>query len=215
MKRTPIVLLILLALPLLLYFLVYSFSDPVFEKFPYAYKQDSTYYELPAYRFPAYKEGTFDLQELDDKIKLVSFFDQRDGLPTKVLNGHLKRIYDNITDADFIEILSIHFGPDSLLGSYVDSLVQEEEIDIAKWHFVQADSLGANELAEAIGVSELKLRSQQAPFKPFTVQAVSLVDRDNKVRKYYMGTDLGEVKKINEDLWSLIRMEYPEYSVKQ
>jgi len=82
-------------------------------------------------------------------------------------------------------------------------------IEADKWAFVHGPRAEVFKLgAEAFRMPEFVGKSLDT--KPFTPQSIALIDKEGRIRKYYPGTDLGQVRIITDDLRTLIVMEYPE-----
>lgn len=203
---TTIVTALVLIVPPVLFIAFRYVSTQVFTEFPYQYRiaeNDTIYYEMSPFTFTDVKGDSVSEEILEDKIAVISFFSQGDTRKTKVLNGNLRRVYKNIIDADFIKMVSIQYGLDSM-QTYVDSM----DVNADKWHFLAGDKQGVSVLAKDMGMEEFALLN--TPNQSFTAQKVALIDREGKVRNYYYGTDLGAIKTLNEDIRALILMEYPE-----
>ncbi|MEM8899288.1 MAG: hypothetical protein AAGC85_14340 [Bacteroidota bacterium] len=203
---TTIVTALVLIVPPTLFVAFRYVSTQVFAEFPYQYKvagNDTTYYEISPFTFQNVEGDSISEDILQDKIAVVSFFSTGDKLKTKVLNGNLRRVYKNVVDADFISMVSIHYGLDSI-QAYVDSM----NVNADKWRFFVGDKQEVSTLALGMGMEEFS--QLNTPNQSFTAQKVALIDRDGKVRNYYYGTDLGEIKTLNEDIRALILLEYPE-----
>ncbi len=204
-----LILFVLFVLPLLVYFLFKSLSRPVFQSFPYAFSLDSAtgdtlYHELPPFTFTDPEGKTFTREDMRGKIWIVSFFSEQDRRLSLVLNGNLRWVYENIEDADFASILSVHVTDSLPLSArYIDSM----KVAPDKWKFVNASREAMFSLGkEAFRMEELRGKSPDDP--PFTVKMIALVDKAGRVRKYVYGTDLVGIRELNEGIRALWLLEY-------
>lgn len=206
--KTGIILFILFVLPLTLYFLFRNSTTAQFEPVPRAYtilnNGDSLFHKLPIFSFIDQKGNVFDRERMLGNIYILSFMSLEDTLKTKILNSNLKRIHDNIEEGANIRIVSIHMDSTSLVD-YAATM----EINPDRWAFVYGRKAEVYRIAkDAFHMPEFASMDSTSP--PFTPLTVALIDKEGNVRKYYPGTDLGQIRPITDDLRSLIVMEYPE-----
>ena len=216
-KQQAATLVAILLVPLVLYFVFREISHPVFNSVPFQYRMeasgDSSLYELE--NLPAFHVDGKPLSSTDfeDKILLIDFFSLSDTLRTTVLHGNLQRVYDNIRDTDYIRMFSINTG-DTINSDLVDYAADFEPYGDT-WQVLWMDSTSVRQTALAqLGIQEVRkwydLKARNKEFPEFTSQTLALLDKEGKVRKYFVATDLGEIKRINEDLRALTVLEYPE-----
>ncbi len=216
-KIQAAVLVAILVLPLVFYFVFKAISYPVFDSVPFQYRVneagDSLVYtleELPAY----YLNGeSVEFEDFKDKILLIDFFSLEDTLRTTVLHGNLQRVYNNIRDTEYIRMLSIYTG-----DTIRPELVQYGEEFASygdSWQILWMDSAAVRRVGvKNLGIQEFAkwytLKKEEKTFPEFTSQTIALLDKEGKVRQYFEATDLGVIKRINEDLRALTVLEYPE-----
>lgn len=194
-------------LPLLLYFIFANFSTPQFAAVPKQFKiseaGDTIYYGISSLPLIDQDGNAFDLEDFKGKITLISFMTERDTLITKIVNAHLQLVFENFKEGSNLRVLSMNLDSTSL-AEYVVS----REIDQAGWTFAHGDPEAVFTLArDKIGIEDYQNKEFNTPM---TARAVALVDKKGIVRKYYPGTDLAIYKNVNEDLRTLLRLEYPE-----
>lgn len=209
------ILLIALVLPLALLAFIYLGTKQEFEGVPIQYDiqdGDTVVHTLPVFSFVNTKGETITQDDLQGKIVLMSFFsvdgDSLSQTKTKVLFGNLMRTYENVDwekDPPFL-FVSVNTG-DSL--AVVRAFAARQESEPEHWWF-----LGGNqEDVIRLGGKGLRLPefTHATPgFQPFTSQRAALIDMEGRVRKYYVATDLQEERGIQEDLITLLRIDYPE-----
>ena len=216
-KQQAATLVAILLVPLVLYFVFREISHPVFNSVPFQYRVeasgDSNIYTLQD--FPAqHLNGTpLTSSEYSDRILLIDFFSLADTLRTTVLHGNLQRVYDNIRDTDYIRMFSICTG-DTINSDLIDYAADFESYGDT-WQVLWMDTASVRQTALGqLGIQEVgkwyDLRARNKEFPEFTSQTLALLDKKGRVRKYFVATDLGEIKRINEDLRALTVLEYPE-----
>ncbi len=202
----PVVLIIILVLPLLAFLFFRFFSTQVYRSIPYVFdvvEGDTVHYKVPTFSLTDISGRQISHKDVEDNITIISFFDRKYGLGTKVLNGNLKRVYRNVEETDFIKLLSVSLDT-SELSSYVDSM----DVSSNTWLFLQGDTSEVIRLAEGIGFSKFKenlLKNEVSGSNE-----VAVIDKKGMVRYHFIGTDLADIKKLNEELRALVLLEYPE-----
>ncbi|MEM6631182.1 MAG: hypothetical protein AAF694_15985 [Bacteroidota bacterium] len=215
-KIQAILLILILVIPPILYFLFREISHPIFLTVPYQYHVsetgDSLAFELDS--LPGtYIDGTpISFASHEGNILLIDFFSLKDTLRTTVLHGNLERVYDNIKDAGYIQMLSINTA-DTLNSELLEYAEKYESYGDA-WQILWMDSAAVrNTGVDQLGIEEFskwyEFMEKEGKFPEFTSQTIALVDKAGKVRQYFVATDLGQIKRINEDLRALTVLEYP------
>ena len=194
-------------LPLFLYFLFAFFSTPSFSSVPKQYKisttGDTTFFSISNLPLVDQEGNVFNLQDFKGKITLLSFMTERDTLITKIVNAHLQFVFENFKEGSNLSVLTINLDSTSL-SNYAAS----RELDQIGWTFAHGDPEEIYAVAkDKIGIEDYQNKDFNLPL---TARQIALVDKDGLVRKYYAGTDLAIYKNINEDLRTLLRLEYPE-----
>ncbi len=215
--RSPLtrpILLIALLLPLGLLALLYLGGEQKFDRVPFAYdiqNGDTVFHTLPVFSFTRPNGTEVSEKDFQGKITLLTFFAVGDDYQSKttVLFGNLMRTYENVDweMAPPFQFASINTG-DSLAA--IQAFQAGMEADPENWWLLYHDSqeMVLKVGRDALDIPELKGKSDG--FRPVTSQVAVLIDREGRVRKYYYATDLQEERKIQEDLITLLRVDYPE-----
>lgn len=216
-KQQAATLVAIIVVPLVLYFVFREVSHPIFNSVPFQYRVDtsgdSSLYALEEFPAQHLDGNPVNSAEFKDKILLIDFFSLSDTLRTTVLHGNLQRVYDNIRDTDYIRMLSINTG-DTINSDLID-YAEDFESYGDTWQVLWMDTSSVRQTALGqLGIQEVRkwydLRARNKEFPEFTSQTLALLDKEGKVRQYFVATDLGEIKRINEDLRALTVLEYPE-----
>ncbi len=207
------ILLIVLLLPLLVFGFMYKFTEQNFERLPFEYdlveNGDTVFHRIPDDVFNDVSGETFTSEDLKGNLVFIDFFSVReDSLKlTTVLHGNLRRTYNNIMwDREpAIRFISINTGDDL---DEIEAHRASLEAEAPGWRFVTVSAEDLQRLGDAFQIPAF---GKWSPGNPgFTAQTVPFLDKEGFVRKYFVGTDLAEERKMQEDIISIFRMEYPE-----
>ncbi len=212
-RRAVWILLLVLALPIAVFLFMYNFTQQNFTRLPYEHdlieNGDSVFHRIPDVVFTDLNGRSFPASELEGNLVFLDFFTLRqDSLKlTAVLHGNLKRTHDNVMweRNPPIRFVSISTG-DQLeeLQAHASSL----EAEAPGWQIVTVSQEDLLRLGDAFQIPDF---SKQMPGQqPFTSQTVVFLDKEGYARKYFTGTDLAEERKMQEDLITLFRLEYPD-----
>jgi hypothetical protein len=217
-SSTKIILVLILVVPLVIVAFLYFFSSPVYQKVPFVYQQtaagDSTYRTLPDSLVLVKLNGdTLRSADLRGKMLLLNFFSTQDDSASRrtVLHGNVKRTYDNVSWEDRPEILFLSISTGDSLADLLtyEKRMEAEEVDAEFWPIVYADQEMVYRLGgEALGFPRLEQLGPE--FAPYTDFNIALIDKEGRLRSYFVGTNLGEERKIQETLVALWRLEYAD-----
>jgi|GEM_PF-3483407 len=215
-KRGQIwVLLGMFILPIALYFLFMSVTRPVFAPVAMQYSitdtGDSILQKVSDFTLIDQNGKPFTRKDMEGYIYYISFFSLQDTLAAKMINGGLYKVYDNARDAEMVRFLSITTQAENdrieRLKRYADSI----GVTSPKWIFASApDSVVRSIATEGLRFDELDYTKNHNQGKLFPTPMVAYIDKLGRVRNYYVVTSLSEARKMNQDLWALLRLEYQE-----
>lgn len=211
---TKVIIFITFIVPGLIFAFLYLGTEQVFEDFPYEYhliqEGDTVFHTYPSFSFQDLDGNVLGPDELKKHICIVSFFSVHDDSMkrTTVLNGNLRRVYDNIEwekDPPF-RFIAVNMG-----DSLSDILAYEKklEVDRQHWTIVRGSQEDIYRLATQGFVIDDFVRKRPGD-APFTGQTIAFVDKEGFVRRYFVATDLGQERKMQEDLIAILRLVYPE-----
>ncbi|NOK86073.1 MAG: hypothetical protein GFH27_549397n21 [Chloroflexi bacterium AL-W] len=218
MKRgrnaTAWILLLVLAFPLVMFFFLYYFTEQNFDSVPFQYdlveNGDTVYHRMPdGILFTDLEGNQFLSEDLAGNLVFVDFFTVREDSQklTTVLHGNLERTYRNVLwERDpAIRFLSVSTGDDpEELRAHAEALGAVSP----GWRMVTVSQEDLYRMGEAFQIPAFGRRKAGDP--AFTSQTVTYLDKSGRVRNYYTGTDLQEERKIQEDIVTLFRLEYPD-----
>lgn len=198
--------------PVVIYLYLYNFSRPVRENVPFVYQVengDSTIRELPEFNLYNLAGEEVSKSDLLGKISFVSFFSLKEDTLTKVLHGNLQRTYKNLNWEREPNLRFIHINTGDSLSDIESYLDKMKEVDPRYWITLRgADSVIHEFAGKALDLPKFRTASTE-PYQ-LTSQYVGLFDKEGRLRKFYIGTDLAHERKMQEDIIALMRMEYPE-----
>jgi len=210
------ILLITLLLPLGFYFFLYTGTQQKFEHVPYSYKiksGDTVFHRLPAFDLVRTDQQSITDQDVESYISIICFFAVGDDADKKttVLFGNLQRIYDNV-DWEMnppFRFVAINTGDSaSLAAAFEAKRTRETKVEPEKWWTLTGEQADVAAIGKSMGLEDFAYKD--SVYRPFTSQVAALVDKEGRVRKLYVATDLQEERKIQEDLITLLRLDYPE-----
>lgn len=212
-RRAVWILLLVLALPIAVFLFMYNFTKQNFTGLPYEYdlieNGDTVFHRVPDIVFTDLEGRSFPASELEGNLVFLDFFTLRqDSLKlTAVLHGNLKRTYDNVMweRNPPIRFVSVSTGDQAEeLLAHAQSLGAEAP----GWQLVTVSPEDLQKLGDAFQIPDFS--KQKIGEQPFTSQVVVFLDKKGFARKYFTGTDLAEERKMQEDLITLFRLEYPD-----
>ncbi|MEZ4772241.1 MAG: hypothetical protein R3D00_03595 [Bacteroidia bacterium] len=204
----PVILIGVFVVPLLVYLFLFVGTKQQFSRVPYVYKimenGDSLVYSLPVFHVKNVAGDSISTETLLGNICIIGFFSPKgDHLTNTAFIGNLKRTFDNIAWEKSPDIRFVLFSEEDAsadLKAFTDSL----GLNPQHWLFLS----GSKETIEKIAVDGLGVPDFKQSLQPFTASTVVLTDKEGKVRKQYVATDLVEERKIQEDLITLLRLDY-------
>ncbi|RMG74999.1 MAG: hypothetical protein D6722_01660 [Bacteroidetes bacterium] len=211
---TRLILVLILFIPVALLILFYKGVDHRFDRVPFQYdiveNGDTAFHALPDFAFIDLQGDSVHRADLANTILFLSFFAvEDDGLDrTTVLMGNLQRIFDNIEwELDPpVRFVSINTG-DSLAA--IQAFAEARAHDAEHWWLLSGNPADADRIG-GTSLNFPEFARWEAGNPAFTSQTVALIDKSGRVRKYYVATDLQEERKMQEDLITLLRLDYPE-----
>lgn len=215
-------LIVVVAFPLLIYFMVKFGSTAHFERLPHQYSLSATgdtiYHNMPDFAFTDQEGNSFTRSDMAGDVYIVSFFDGMEEIHVTeksdrynfLLMPNLKKVYDNAKEAPMVKLLSISTSPETDSLPVLQFWSEKYGGDSDKWVFAK----GSIEDVWNIGLNTFSMKEFMERTRnkgPFTARAIALVDKEGRVRKYYEGTnDFGIEKQLFEDLRALLTLEYKE-----
>lgn len=204
----PAILIGVFVVPLLVYFFLFVGTKQQFNRVPYVYKimenGDTLHYSLPVFHVKNIAGDIVSTETLLGNICIIGFFSaEGDHLTNTALIGNLKRTFDNVAWEQSPDIRFVLFSVEDTTGR-LDVIADSLGLDPRYWQFLSGSPETINKIAiDGLGIPDFAQSAQ-----PSTASTVVLTDKKGKVRKQYVATDLVEERKIQEDLITLLRLDY-------
>jgi hypothetical protein len=204
------VIILLFVAPLALYFLTKGLTRPVFHEIPKAYSMlggDTVYHRLPAFSLPLLGGDSLHRADLEGNISFLHLFSLRDSQKAPIYRFHLQRMYDNLDLERYskVRLVSVctEAQPEALAA-----WAAERKVDAAYWPVAYAGLDQSALLARSLFGPEQLSRDSLAG--GFSLDMAVLLDKSGQARKYYTLSDLGAVRKMEEDFRAILLLDYPE-----
>ncbi len=139
----------------------------------------------------------FSSDKLKNRIWITSFFFTSCEGPCPLMNAELAKLHQAVKARGDVHLVSISVDPARDVPSALANYAEKHNADITTWHFLTGDK----ETVKDIGVQGFKVGSGDDALLHTT--RFILVDREGKIRGYYLGTDQSDVEKLKRDLASL------------
>lgn len=214
---------LILVLPVALYFFLKGASTAVYNTIPFQYSispgnGDTLWHTLPEFSLQGPGDDEVITREsLLGDVWVIGFIDYKDELieggprtprPFPLIMDNVDKVYSQVKDVSSIKFLFINaaFGRDSLpqMQALADSL------ELPKDRFIFAN--GSRDEVFKLGLDAFRMPAFQGHVRdsiPFTSQTMALVDKKGRVRKYYIGTKMFEMEKVMlDDLRAMYSLEY-------
>jgi protein SCO1/2 len=222
-KVRAAIVLVLIVLPVSLYFFLKFNTTAVYNTIPFQYSispetGDTLWHELPEFNLKDVQSGeAITRNTLLGNVWVVGFFDQKDELieggprkprPFPLMLDNMEAVYTMVKDVPSIKFLLINtaFARDSMpqIKALSDSL------NLLGTPYQLA--IGDRENVFRLGLETFRLsafQGHQRDTLPFTSQQVALIDKKGRVRKYYIATKMFDMEKVLlDDIRALYKLEY-------
>ncbi|CAN5602065.1 SCO family protein [soil metagenome] len=142
-----------------------------------------------------------------DKISVVDFFFTTcTTICPRMSNNMMKVQYEYRTDPDVIS-LSFSVDPDTDTPTALSAYAKQHKATPGKWYFLTGDKKQIYDLARN-SYFVTAMAGDGGPDDFIHSEQFVLIDKEKRIRGFYDGTDVMEIKRLNED----IRMLQFEYS---
>jgi protein SCO1/2 len=214
-----LILVMILALPGFLYYLLNAKGKNRYKPLPYfgpktlsgtSHKfhgkviPDTTYHQLPDFKLVDQNGDTVTSKSLDDKIFIANFFYTNCPTVCNTINKNVKALLNDYAKNKMFCFVSITVDPerDSVAALYKYS--QDFKPPGIKWMFLTGDTSTIYPLArKGFLVDAVKLNSNDFIYSDKLI----LIDKEKHVRGYYSGTSAKDITKLNDEIKVMIAEE--------
>lgn len=154
--------------------------------------------ESPNFTFLDTEGNTFQFRESDGRIRVVSFFFARCPSICPRINTALKEIRATLSADAPVLFVSISVDPENDTPEVLAEYAKKYRESAEQWKFLTGDATTVQSLL----TDGFRLASGMLPDEHNT--RVVLIDADGQIRGFYQGMDASHLKRLQEDLLSVI-----------
>lgn len=217
--RKPILLIIILLLPALVY-IFFSTGKHRMSRLPIYYptdevrtfiidgkeRNDTVYHTIPAFRFVNQDGDTVTEKNFEDKMYVADFFFTTCPTICPVMMTQMKRVNDVYQDKNDFMLISHTVNPSHDSVEVLAEYAKLINANAQKWVLVTGNKQEIYDLA----IDGYKLAVDEDPRAPggfLHSELFVLVDKQRRIRGYYDGTDSVSVSKLIKDI-QILAAEY-------
>ena len=141
----------------------------------------------------------FGSKNLNGKIWIADFVFTTCGSICPIMTNYLSALQRTYDLVEGVEFVSVSVNPENDSPEVLKSFAQKYKANLNKWHFLTGSRQDITDLA----VKSFKLGSVDEPI--FHSDKFALVDRRQKIRGYYQGTNKIEINKLFMDISQLLK----------
>lgn len=166
---------------------------------------DTVYHTVPDFKAINQNAKVFNFDTSPKKLSIVNFFysNCKTGCPEVFKN--IQWLFNEYQDNKIIRFISITVDPDHDTVPVLVDYAKEYSLAADKWMFLTADTNLIYPLArDQFFANAFKAEGEQGFIHS---NKLILLDANNRIRGYYEGTSIQEVKKLNDEIKVLITEE--------
>ncbi|MFQ6677015.1 MAG: SCO family protein [Fidelibacterota bacterium] len=152
---------------------------------------------IPSFDMIDTNGGPFGSTDLKGKIWVADFIFTTCAGPCPVMSSEMAGIHKTFINDPNIQTVSYSVNPDYDTPEVLNEYAKRFDADTDQWHFLHAPE----EDIRSIIINGFKMGDMEDIV--FHSTRFALVDKNNKIRGYYIGTDHDEVNKLKHDIVQL------------
>jgi protein SCO1/2 len=141
----------------------------------------------------------FQRSQLNNKIWVAGFFFTTCGNICPIMIKNMGMLSDKFKNTDDVRFVSITVNPEFDSPEVLAEYAKKNNADDKKWYFLT----GSRESITELAVKSFKIGSKEEPI--FHSAYFVLVDRAQKIRGYYEGTQKEAMEKLSKDTSELVK----------
>lgn len=169
---------------------------------------DTVYHVIPPFSYLNQDSIMMASKSIQGKVWIADFFFSHCPSICPSMTSNMKTLNENLADlVNEIEFLSFSIDPDRDQPSRLREYIEEYNITASNWQFLT----GNEEATHRLGVDDFlvnAMKDDAAPGGFAHSPGFTLVDKAGRVRGVYIGTNLEEVNKLEQDVRKLLEVEY-------
>jgi protein SCO1/2 len=166
------------------------------------------YHHIAYFSFTNQNGKTVTPFDFKGKIYVADFFFTTCPTICIAMTDHLLKVQQKIRNNPNVMLLSHSVTPQIDTVAQLKKYALEKGVVDAKWHLVTGDKKEIYELARKSYLA-VKEDGDGGPFDMIHTENFILVDPDRRIRGFYDGTDIEEIKRLLEELEVLIQEYFP------
>ena len=169
-------------------------------------KTDTTYHTIPNFSFTNQKGRTITQKELNNSVYVADFFFTTCHSICPVMSSQIQRVAEKFKDNSEVKFLSHTVDPETDTVEQLNRYAIEHKAYANQWMFVTGDKKQLYDIARTGYLLDASIGDGGSDDFIHT-QNFALVDKDNRIRGYYDGTNTKEVDQLIKDI-ELLLAEY-------
>lgn len=214
-----IVLVMILALPGFLYYLLTAQGKNRYKPLPFfgpktlsgtSHKfhgeviPDTTYHKLPDFKLIDQSGATVTSKSFDNKIFVASFFYTHCPSVCNTINKNVNALLSDYVKNNMVCFASITVDPERDSVAVLKKYAQQYNPPGIKWLFLTGDTSVIYPLArKGFLVNAVKVTNDDFIYSDKLI----LIDKEKRIRGYYSGTSANDITKLNDEIKVLIAEE--------
>ncbi len=175
-------------------------------------KTDTIYHTIPNFSFTNQNGKTVTQKELNNSVYIADFFFTTCHSICPIMSTQIQRVAEKFKGNSEVKFLSHTVDPETDTVEQLNRYAFEHKADANQWMFVTGDKKALYDIARTGYLLDASI-GDGGPDDFIHTQNFALVDKDNRIRGYYDGTNTKEVDQLIKDI-ELLLAEY-HYKEKQ
>jgi protein SCO1 len=175
-------------------------------------KTDTTYHTIPNFSFTNQNGKTVTQKELNNSVYVADFFFTTCHSICPIMSTQIQRVAEKFKGNSEVKFLSHTVDPETDTVEQLNRYAIEYKANVNQWMFVTGDKKELYDIARTGYLLDASI-GDGGPDDFIHTQNFALVDKDNRIRGYYDGTNTKEVDQLITDI-DLLLAEY-HYKEKQ
>ena len=160
---------------------------------------DTIYHHIPEFSFTNYDGSNVTDETFENKIFVADFFFTSCPTICPKMSSQMHRVQKEFEDKDDVKLISFTVDPDNDTVETLAAYAKEYNAINDKWYLVTGSKTSLYDLARQ-GFFVTAIPGDGGPEDFIHSEMLVLVDKENRIRGYYDGTDPYDVKRLIEEI---------------
>jgi protein SCO1 len=169
-------------------------------------KTDTTYHTIPNFSFTNQNGKIITQKDLNNSVYVADFFFTTCHSICPVMSSQIQRVAEKFKGNPEVKFLSHTVDPETDTVEQLNRYAIKHKADANQWMFVTGDKKELYDIARTGYLLDASI-GDGGPDDFIHTQNFALVDKDNRIRGYYDGTNTQEVDQLIKDI-ELLLAEY-------